>query len=66
MLNESDYVAELEIELEVGKPKEPGQKPGFKLTCPRLARHIKDAVIYEIDKLKAALPDYNIMAGSIS
>jgi uncharacterized protein YfdQ (DUF2303 family) len=65
LLNESDLIVELEMELEVGKPKEPGVKPGFKITCPKLPRYLKRAINYEIDDLKTALPDYNIMAGSI-
>jgi hypothetical protein len=66
ILNESDLIMDVDIELEIGKPKEPGQKPAFLLTCPKLSRYIKESVTHEIDKIKAALPDYNIMAGSIN
>jgi hypothetical protein len=64
ILNESDLIADIPIELEITKPKDQTEKPTFKLSCPRLQRYIKTAVKYEIDKIREALPGYNIMAGS--
>jgi len=66
LLNESDKIMTINVELEIKKPT--GEGPiaaGFILKCPLLHRYLKEAVSYEVSKLKAALPGYNILAGSV-
>ncbi|MDD4601485.1 hypothetical protein SDC9_04169 [bioreactor metagenome] len=63
--NESDFVQKMELELEVQKPKSEGERLLFALTCPKLPRYQKEAVKYEIDKVKTELDGYLIVAGSI-
>jgi hypothetical protein len=63
--NESGFVQNMELELEVQKPKSEGEKPLFALTCPKLPRYQKEAVNQEIDKVKSELDGYLIVAGNI-
>lgn len=65
ILNESDFFQSLEIEIEVYKPKEPGEAPGFKFSCPKLERYLKAAVDHEIETLKQQMDGYLIITGSI-
>jgi len=62
MLNNGD-VLEIEMELEVVKPKSETEKPAFIISCPKWPRYYKQAVEVEIKKLKDALPEYLILAG---
>lgn len=63
--NESGFIQSMEIELEVRRPKAEGEKPMFVLTCPKLARYLKDAFDNEINTVKGALDGYLIVAGNI-
>lgn len=65
IFNESQFTQEIEIEVEVYKPKEAGEKTGFKLTCPKLQRYLKAAVDHEIEELKKGLKNYLIVTGDI-
>ena len=65
MINESDFVVDVDIELEVIKPQGEGQKPLFVLSCPKYDRYWKEAVKHEIKILKDALPNYYILAGKM-
>ena len=65
LINESDFVQDIEIELEVIKPTGEGQKPLFVMTCPKFDRYWKQAVKHEIEVLKKALPGYHILAGTM-
>jgi len=64
LLNESELMQCVEIELEIRKPKSENEKPVFVLTCPNLKRYLKVAKKYEINKLEHALEGYIILAGS--
>lgn len=64
LLNESDFMADIELDLLIEKPKDAGDKPLFLLHCPLMHRYMKDAISHEIGKLKEALPGYHILAGS--
>lgn len=63
LLNESNLVQCIEMELEMRKPKSENEKPAFVLTCPKLDRYLKIAKEYEINKLKHALEGHIILAG---
>ncbi|MDK2932369.1 MAG: hypothetical protein PWP27_179 [Clostridiales bacterium] len=63
IFNESDNVSKIEVELELIKPKSENEKPGIILTCPKLERYIKNAVDFEIEKMKKALTGYLVLAG---
>ncbi|ABR48550.1 hypothetical protein Amet_2396 [Alkaliphilus metalliredigens QYMF] len=63
ILNEGDHKPTLELELELIKPKAEDEKPAIVITCPKLKKHMDDAVKCEIDKLKSALPEHLIIAG---
>lgn len=65
IFNESDFEQVMEIEIEVRKPKEQGEKPLFALTCPKLSRYLKEATQIEIDTVKRELDGYLIVAGNI-
>lgn len=64
ILNESNYEASIEVELELIKPKSEDEKPAIILTCPKKDLYIKDAIEYEVHRLKEALPEHLILAGS--
>jgi len=64
ILNDSEYEASIEVELELIKPKSEDEKPSIILTCPKKDVYIKDAIAFEVDRLKTALPDHLILAGS--
>jgi hypothetical protein len=64
LYNESDLISEIEIELELVKPRDEGQKARFVLSCPRLPKDKKLAIQYEIDKIRKELPGYTLLAGS--
>lgn len=61
--NESDLICEIEVEIELVKPREEGQKARFVLTCPRLPSYKKAAIRYEVDKMRTALEGYEFLAG---
>lgn len=65
ILNESDLVSDIEIELELQKPTSDGQRPLFTLRCPKWERYYREAVAHEVEVLKKALPGYLILAGQI-
>lgn len=65
LLNESELIQCVEVELELRKPKSENEKPAFVLTCPKLDRYLKIAKEYEINKLKHALEGYIILAGRL-
>lgn len=65
LINESELIVDIDIELEVFKPKGEGEKPMFRLTCPKFDRYWKQAVKHEIQILKDALPNYHILAGTM-
>lgn len=64
IINESGKEDELEIELQVNKPKGEGEKLTFQLDCPKFARYWREAVRAEIDTLGEELPGYLLVAGS--
>lgn len=63
ILNECSYIPTLELELELIRPKAESERPAIVLTCPKLKRHIDDAVKHEVSQLKKQLPTYLILAG---
>jgi hypothetical protein len=65
IFNESGFCQDIEIELEVKKPKGEGEKPLFALACPKLSRYLKAATDYEIGRVKQELDGYLIVAGNI-
>ena len=65
VFNESGFTQMMEVELEVRKPKSENEKPTFVLTCPKLARYLKEALEVEIEKVKKELDGYLVVAGSI-
>lgn len=54
ILNESNFWQDVEIEVEVNKPKDAGEKPTFSLGCPKLQRYIDAATDHEVEMLKAS------------
>jgi len=65
IFNESGFFQDVEIEVEVIKPRSEQDKLMFTLQCPKLERYIREAVKYEIDKVKAELDGYLIVTGKI-
>lgn len=64
IFNESDFVPQMEVELQLNKPKAETEKPTIVLTCPRMEFYRKAAVDFTVNALKEALPGFLIMAGS--
>jgi len=65
VFNESGFFQDVEIELEVVKPKSEQEKLMFTMQCPKLDRYIRAAAEYEINKVKAELDGYLIVTGRI-
>jgi hypothetical protein len=63
--NESGYEQALEIEVEMNLPSRQDEKLTFGLSCPKLARYMREAVENEIDKVKEELDGYLIVTGKI-
>lgn len=59
----SEYVPEMEVELEFRAPRNEGEKPVFFLTMPKLDRYWKEAVDHEVKVLKESLEGYLILSG---
>ena len=62
---ESGLTQSMEIEVEVQKPKGEGEKPLFRLSCPKFERYLVMATENEVNKVKKDLEGYLIIAGSI-
>lgn len=65
LLNESEFTQEMEIEIELIRPKSEDDKPMIILTCPRAELYIKRAVENEVEKLKEELIGYLVLAGDL-
>lgn len=63
LYNESDLIVVMEVEIEVVKPTQEGQKAAFIFTCPKLPVYCKHAMKYEVEKIKTALPEFTVLAG---
>lgn len=61
----SNKVIDIEVEMELIKPKSENEKPCFKLGCLKYDQYLKEAVDYEVERLKNMLPGYLVLAGSI-
>lgn len=59
---ESEFVAAIEIEIEIVKPRDAGEGLGFMLSCPKFERYVEDAQAYEVEKMKKELDGYLIVA----
>jgi hypothetical protein len=64
LLNGSGFVQNIEIEVEVSRPKDQNEKPGFKLSCPKFNKYWNLAKKNEFTKLTELLPGYLIVLGS--
>lgn len=62
----SNKAMDVEIEMELVKPRSENEKPGFKLTCLKYDQYLREAVEHEIKRLKEMLPGYLILAGAVS
>lgn len=61
----SAKVISMEIQLDLERPTNENQKPVFKLTCPKFNRYWKEAVEFEVNRLKELLPGHQIISGSM-
>ena len=59
---ESDFVAAMEIEIEIVKPRDAGEGLGFVLSCPKFERYVEEAQAYEVEKMKKELDGYLVVA----
>lgn len=64
ILNESQFTQKIEVQLDIIKPKDEGDKLLFKLSCPIMNRYVKDAIKYETDSIKSELTNYLLLAGT--
>lgn len=65
IFNESEFVQPIEFEIEVYKPKEAGEAPGFRLECPKFPKYEQEAAKHEVEKMKEGLKGFLIVTGSI-
>lgn len=64
ILNESQFTQKVEVQLDIIKPKDEGDKLLFKLSCPIMNRYIKDAIKSETDSIKSELTNYLLLSGT--
>lgn len=64
ILNESQFTQKIEVQLDIIKPKDEGDKLSFKLSCPIMNRYIKDAIKSETDSIKSELTNYLLLSGT--
>jgi len=55
IIKESGFLQDMDIELEIRRPKNADEKPSFILSCPKLGRYEEMAKDHEYDKLKELL-----------
>ena len=63
ILQGSDFRQDIEIEVEVQRPKDPSEHPHFLLSCPKYPRYYQAAVEQECTLLPERLPNYLIVRG---
>ena len=64
ILHGSDFRQDIEIEVEVQRPKDPSERPCFLLSCPKYPRYYQTAIDWEYTQLQKRLQDYLIVQGS--
>jgi len=64
LLKGSGFFQDIEVEIEVYRPKNQDEAPGFLLSCPKFDRYIEDAKKHEVETLLALLPNYLVVAGN--
>lgn len=64
LFKDSGFEQEFEIEIEIHRPRDPSEKPGFLLSCPKFDRYLDRAKQYEFDRLPDLLPEYLLVSGS--
>lgn len=64
LFRESNFLQEIEFELEFIKPKGENEKPVFRITCPKFERYHREAWDEQIETLKTELDGYLILAGT--
>ena len=63
IFKDSGFFQNIEVEIEVHRPKDQDENPGFILSCPKFARYYEGAKKHEVDTLLELLPDYLVVAG---
>ena len=63
ILQGSDFRQDIEIEVEVQRPKDPSERPRFLLSCPKYPRYYQAAIEQECTLLPERLPNYLIVRG---
>jgi hypothetical protein len=64
IFKDSGFIQTMEVEIEVHRPKDQTEKPGFLLSCPKIDRYLDVAKQHEVARLLDSLPGYLIIAGS--
>lgn len=59
---ESEFVAAIEIEIEIVKPRDAGEGLGFVLSCPKFERYVEEAQAHEVEKMKKELDGFLVVA----
>ena len=62
----SEFFQDVEVEIEVNRPKDQSEKPGFLLQCPTFDRHIQVALESEARRMKELLPGFLVVDGAPS
>lgn len=63
VFKDSDWPQALEIEVEVQKPKEEGEGPLIKLSCPKWDRYLETAKDFEFTTLEKELNEWLLVTG---
>lgn len=63
LIQGSEQLYEIEVEMEFSSPRNEGEKPGFTLTIPKFERYWHQAVEDEAKILKESLEGYLILSG---
>jgi len=63
---DSGFTQEMEVEIEIVKPKSESERPRFDLSCPKLNRYLKKANDHELERLHEELDGWLVVAGQPS
>lgn len=59
----SGFFQDVEVEIDIHKPKDAGEQPVFHLSCPKWERYVVKAKDHEYETLIAALADWLVVTG---
>jgi hypothetical protein len=65
IFNGSGFYQDVECEIETRRPKDPSEKPGFLVSCPKFNRYLEAAKELELRKVEDELTECLVVQGSV-